>query len=53
MGRLIRRRLEWLLKRELDLLWKITKNEEVQDLSSGLSVKWYFIVEKTAWWGGF
>lgn len=40
-------------KEELYLLCNIIKNEDVQNLLSGLSVKWNFIVEREACWGVF
>ncbi|XP_035225825.1 uncharacterized protein LOC118198292 [Stegodyphus dumicola] len=45
--------MQRLLKanRELNLLWKIMRGEEVRNLFG--NIKWKFIVEIAAWWGDF
>ncbi|GBN79620.1 hypothetical protein AVEN_240820-1 [Araneus ventricosus] len=38
---------------ELRKLWKYIRHPTVQNLISSHGIKWKYIVEKGAWWGGF
>ncbi|GBM17523.1 hypothetical protein AVEN_198026-1 [Araneus ventricosus] len=38
---------------ELKKLWKSIRHPTVQNLISSHGIKWKYIVEKGAWWGGF
>ncbi|XP_035221051.1 uncharacterized protein LOC118193987 [Stegodyphus dumicola] len=40
-------------EKELELLNEVIKNNKVQDEFSKQGIKWRFIVERAAWWGGF
>ncbi|XP_035233684.1 uncharacterized protein LOC118205505 [Stegodyphus dumicola] len=40
-------------KKELELLNEVMKSNKVQDEFSKQGIKWKFIVERSAWWGGF
>ncbi|XP_035214828.1 uncharacterized protein LOC118188503 [Stegodyphus dumicola] len=40
-------------KKELELLNEVMKSNKVQDEFSKQGIKWKFIVERAAWWGGF
>lgn len=38
---------------ELQKIWKTMRTEETLDYMSHEGIKWKFIVERAAWWGGF
>lgn len=40
-------------EKDLEQIWSLIKNPEVQNYFSDKRIKWKFIVERAAWWGGF
>lgn len=38
---------------ELKLIWTVMNDDHVKDFYSSAGIKWKYIVEKAAWWGGF
>ncbi|GFW21298.1 integrase catalytic domain-containing protein [Trichonephila clavipes] len=37
---------------QLQQMWKVLNHEEVKNFYSAHSIKWKYIVERAAWWGG-
>ncbi|GFW49835.1 integrase catalytic domain-containing protein [Trichonephila clavipes] len=38
---------------ELQQMWKVLNHADVKNFYSAQSIKWNYIVERAAWWGGF
>ncbi|GFT64162.1 integrase catalytic domain-containing protein [Trichonephila clavipes] len=38
---------------ELQQMWKVLNHADVKNFYSAHSIKWNYIVERAAWWGGF
>ncbi|GFU47604.1 integrase catalytic domain-containing protein [Trichonephila clavipes] len=38
---------------ELRQMWKVLNHADVKNFYSAHSIKWNYIIERAAWWGGF